>query len=697
MFVDESPDRIRVDPSMLTQRPADGLADEELGVGGSMLGVAEEPLGVGGFLEPELMEDGGAGQPDVVVVDPFVHRGDERRVGTNERAHDPRSKSVDGVPPTLGRDEAGQIVEVFGVERAGVLAQQIGADVLELPFGLGPAGAGEGHEFVTSGVGKAGDGCSGGGPTGRSLHPEERELVFHVRGHRFGISGHGNRLEFGAKLIEVNCKITLHRVVAMGRFIFLLCLALAVTACTSSNDDDVTVDDSTTVADQATDSVTETDATTGDGDVDSAEVDADEGGGEAVAIETTATGQLAAALDLTLGWFNGNDVNDLTYVQVFDEAFQEAVPFEQFNPVLDQLRPNGPWIITEELFVDTTTAQVRIQGATAADVWDLLIVINGPEQLKINTLFVGPPQNFEPPASVDAAIERLEAMGTLRLGVHEITGGECNLIEGRNTEEQMPLGSIFKVYVLAAVVDAVADGSISWDDPVEIRDELDSVPSGVTQDEPAGSSLTVQVLAERMIEISDNTATDHLIDLVGRDGVEAAMVDAGHSDPDRNRPFLSTREFTILKFGVGDETRAAWVASDSDERQSILEEAITPASLPTVDAIVSVIDPVEVEAIEWFASPADLCRVFGQLAGDETARSILARNPGMPDAAARWGTILYKGGSEPGVFAMAWLVEGSEGTFVVSGSVSNESALIDELDAPNLFGYLRDTATVSGR
>ena len=34
-----------------------------------------------------------------------------------------------------------------------------------------------------------------------------------------------------------------------------------------------------------------------------------------------------------------------------------------------------------------------------------------------------------------------------------------------------------------------------------------------------------------MIEISHNTATDHLIDLVRRDAVETAVVDLGHSHP----------------------------------------------------------------------------------------------------------------------------------------------------------------------
>ena len=114
--------------------------------------------------------------------------------------------------------------------------------------------------------------------------------------------------------------------------------------------------------------------------------------------------------------------------------------------------------------------------------------------------------------------------------------------------------------------------------------------------------------------------------------------------------------------------------------------------LPPLSNITSVTDPVDVETLEWFASPADLCRVLTSLAGNDEAAAILARNPGVPDVGDRWSTILYKGGSEPGVFAMAWLLDDADGNrFVVAGSIANEDALIDEFEAAGLLGHLRDT------
>jgi len=82
--------------------------------------------------------------------------------------------------------------------------------------------------------------------------------------------------------------------------------------------------------------------------------------------------------------------------------------------------------------------------------------------------------------------------------------------------------------VLDAVVDAVGDGSLSWDDDVQVRDELDSYQSGITQDDRPGTLLTVRVMAERMIEISDNAATNHLMD-----GPADGGLDVSHRLPRR--------------------------------------------------------------------------------------------------------------------------------------------------------------------
>jgi len=108
-----------------------------------------------------------------------------------------------------------------------------------------------------------------------------------------------------------------------------------------------------------------------------------------------------------------------------------------------------------------------------------------------------------------------------------------------NAGEPLAVGSAFKLAVLAALQNRIQAGELTWDTVVELQPAWQSLPSGMLQDWPATSALTIETLAILMISISDNTATDALINLVGRENIEALTP--------RNRPFLSTREFFALK------------------------------------------------------------------------------------------------------------------------------------------------------
>jgi hypothetical protein len=298
--------------------------------------------------------------------------------------------------------------------------------------------------------------------------------------------------------------------------------------------------------------------------------------------------------------------------------------------------------------------------------------------------------SVERPASIEEAVTVLSRAGVARRLTAEVVDGECRPISASGDDEPMPLGSVFKLYVLGAVVDAVNAGTISWDQSVAIRDELDALPSGTTQDEPAGTELTVRELAERMISISDNTATDHLIDLVGRDTVEAAQQAYGHSTPALNEPFLTTRELFILKFGDAG-LRNRFVAADEGGRRQLLSTDVAAASLPSLADVVAVTEPVEITTLEWFASPLDVCRALVALDASPQARAILSINPGVPAEGVEWERIAFKGGSEPGVLAVAWLTATADDRrFVMAGGVANEDAALDETTVVTAFAALRD-------
>lgn len=253
-----------------------------------------------------------------------------------------------------------------------------------------------------------------------------------------------------------------------------------------------------------------------------------------------------------------------------------------------------------------------------------------------------------------------------------VTGADCVEVHGLDADRPMPLGSLFKIYVLGALAADVASGRTAWADPVTIADRWKSLPSGVLQDEPDGSELSVAEMAGKMISISDNTAADHLLRLVGRERVEAYLPSMGHASPALDVPFLTTRELFQLKLGSGDD-RAAFLAANPEQRRQLLDGDYDQRPLPDLAAAAAWDTPIAVDTLEWFASPADVCRALASLeklaeapTGD-TVSSIPAMNPGAMFDRRVFSYVGYKGGSEPGVLTLAWLLRrAGDGQWVVA-------------------------------
>lgn len=82
-------------------------------------------------------------------------------------------------------------------------------------------------------------------------------------------------------------------------------------------------------------------------------------------------------------------------------------------------------------------------------------------------------------------------------------------------DEPYPTASLIKVPVLVTVFDLVATGRLSLDDPIAVL-RVDQVGgSGVLQHLHNGAVVTVGDAARLMIIVSDNTATNLLLDKVG--------------------------------------------------------------------------------------------------------------------------------------------------------------------------------------
>ena len=90
------------------------------------------------------------------------------------------------------------------------------------------------------------------------------------------------------------------------------------------------------------------------------------------------------------------------------------------------------------------------------------------------------------------------------------TGARIN----RRGDETFPTASLIKVAILVTVYDLVAKGQLALDDPLTVL-KIDQVPgSGVIQFLHNGTVLTVHDAAWLMSTISDNTATNLLLDRI---------------------------------------------------------------------------------------------------------------------------------------------------------------------------------------
>ncbi|ANF57368.1 hypothetical protein A5892_07740 [Halotalea alkalilenta] len=229
-----------------------------------------------------------------------------------------------------------------------------------------------------------------------------------------------------------------------------------------------------------------------------------------------------------------------------------------------------------------------------------------------------------------------------------------------NAQAPLAVGSAAKLSVLRALALAIEEQRLAWDQVVTLDPGWRSLPSGQLQEWPAGTPVTVATLAHLMIAISDNTATDALIHLVGRDAVEAISP--------RNVPFLTTRELFSLKADDAAGLRERWREGDIDARREILA-SLRDAPLPAVDSL----SPDVTHEIEWFISAEELCELLDATHGSPS----LSINPGLADP-AQWQQVAYKGGSEPGVLNLSTRLVAADGRSHCVIASWNDDAALDQ-------------------
>lgn len=379
------------------------------------------------------------------------------------------------------------------------------------------------------------------------------------------------------------------------------------------------------------------------------------------------------AVGLLLAAAISASAQSVTPEEVFERLFtQGPAKAEWFAPeVLAQV----PLQLFDEIVAQYTAALGAYVGAEGTVPFfrltfergyvDAQLLLN--EAGQIAAIWFGPPQ-----AVVSGLDEALAGFHELPGKVSVIVVSNAGALASINPDEPLAVGSAFKLAIAAVLKDQVALGVRAWDEVVALEPQDVSLPTGILQDWPPGTPLTVQSLATLMISISDNTATDALLRLVGRETVEQYAP--------RNKPFLSTRELFILKAAGNEQLLETWRAGDEAARRELLA-VLAEQPLPGLEAISTTPKALDVE---WYFTVRELADLMAYVAD----LPFMSVNPGLANP-SDWQYVAFKGGSEPGVLNLTTLVVAEDNTpYIISATWNNSERPLDETRFFSLYSGL---------
>jgi hypothetical protein len=280
--------------------------------------------------------------------------------------------------------------------------------------------------------------------------------------------------------------------------------------------------------------------------------------------------------------------------------------------------------------------------------------------------------------------------------VARIQNNQCVAIEQRGGTTPRATGSIFKHWVLGALGQAVKDGAIAANAFVSLT-AAETVRGSPLASEPVGTLFPLAEMATLMMGNSDNTATDHLHELVGRTRLEQSLTQFGNANPLLLTPFLSVNEQFNLFTGVTLSQAQAYASGTETFQRDFLNSVLASMAPGTGNQQHT---PIFISG-SWQASPMDVCAAYAgmrrfndQSPAFQLIDKALGSQAAQPFVRDRWQRVWYKGGSLATTAGMlvlthSWMLESdSRGTFVVVAMANNPSPGIDQFQVQSVTSRL---------
>ena len=125
-------------------------------------------------------------------------------------------------------------------------------------------------------------------------------------------------------------------------------------------------------------------------------------------------------------------------------------------------------------------------------------------------------------ALVQAKVSHFQ--GKVSLYAKNLQGGGTYSLRG---SEPVRTASTIKLAILVECFFEAAEGKLKWDEPITLTKGEQVSGSGLLQDFTPGVQLPLRDVADLMIVVSDNTATNLILNRIGGDAVNARMEKLG--------------------------------------------------------------------------------------------------------------------------------------------------------------------------
>jgi len=228
--------------------------------------------------------------------------------------------------------------------------------------------------------------------------------------------------------------------------------------------------------------------------------------------------------------------------------------------------------------------------------------------------------------ALHAALAREEAAMGGVLGVRASRLDGSDVVSYRE-DDVAPAASTIKVFLLAALLGDVVDGRLDLDEEVKVRED-DRVPgTGVLKALQAGRRYTLLDLATLMIVVSDNVATNLVLDRVGltrfQSWLEAHEVPATRATGKLQVRRDAPRSTTSAR-DLHDALRRLWTGELLSARETDVARGILSAQQHT-DTLGREIG-YDAYAAELGESPLRVAAKGGQLRGVRNEAAVLERD-----------------------------------------------------------------------